>query len=124
MVDQDVVRRWKESARAEWESARVLQEHGHHAQTLFHCHLSVEKILKAIYIEENDTEPPYSHNLVVLARKLLRTWTAEEELDLGKLSQYCEQSRYGDELWARDAATAQSSAYWLDRSKYFLSLFP
>jgi HEPN domain-containing protein len=123
MVDMQVVQRWKQGAHEEWESAELLYRNEHLTQALFHCHLAVEKILKAQYMLENDKEPPYAHNLVVLARKLRRMWTEDEEHDLGRLSQFCEQSRYGDELWLESTATAESVQFWLERSKYFISLF-
>jgi len=35
---------------------------------VFMCHLSIEKMLKAVYIEVNDKTPPRTHNLLYLIK--------------------------------------------------------
>jgi HEPN domain-containing protein len=123
MTGKELIQHWKRSAKEEYDAAEILHRGKRFTQALFHCHLAVEKMLKAQYMLEHDEDPPYSHNLVVVARKLKRKWTEQEEQELGELSHYCEQSRYGDELWIESIATEETAKRWLDRCKYFLSLF-
>jgi len=39
------------------------------ADSLFYGHLVLEKILKAVYIQKNQSSPPFVHDLLLLARK-------------------------------------------------------
>ena len=59
---------WNKSAQRNFETAKFLLEGKKYADSLFFCHLAIEKILKGLVIRETKVHAPYSHNLVDLAR--------------------------------------------------------
>lgn len=71
---------WLESAKDDWKVARHLYENGDYPYALFFGHLTIEKILKAIYAERTGDNPPFTHRLVFLADK------ASLKLTPGKLN--------------------------------------
>jgi HEPN domain-containing protein len=83
---------WKNSSVSDWEAAESLLSARYVVQALFFFHLSVEKLLKANWILDNEeTFPPITHNLENLYAqtevdleasqidllKLLSTWNIE-----------------------------------------------
>jgi len=55
---------WLESAKEDWKVARHLFEKGDYSYALFFGHLTIEKILKAIYAGRTGETPPFTHRLV------------------------------------------------------------
>ena len=83
---------WKNSSVSDWDAAESLLSARYVVQALFFFHLSVEKLLKANWILDNEeTFPPITHNLENLYAqtevdleasqidllKLLSTWNIE-----------------------------------------------
>jgi HEPN domain-containing protein len=83
---------WKNSSFSDWEAAESLLSARYVVQALFFFHLSVEKLLKANWILDNEeTFPPITHNLENLYAqtevdldasqidllKILSTWNIE-----------------------------------------------
>jgi len=62
--------------------------------SLFVGHLSLEKILKALYVKKNGTTPPYIHDLIKLAKKNYITLTAEQEQLLFEINEFQIETRY------------------------------
>jgi HEPN domain-containing protein len=58
---------WIESSEKDFEIAQILFKSKHYPQCLFFCHLSMEKILKAIVVKITKDYPPYTHGLQKLA---------------------------------------------------------
>jgi HEPN domain-containing protein len=61
------VKYWEESSKKDFGIALLLFERKYYAQSLFFCHLSVEKLLKARVMEKLHDYAPYTHDLVRLA---------------------------------------------------------
>jgi HEPN domain-containing protein len=60
---------WLESAEYDLESARYMFSTGRYLYVVFLCHLTLEKMLKAL-VSEVTTEPvPRSHDLILLLRR-------------------------------------------------------
>ena len=121
MTEDDVIEHWRRRARESLHVAARAHEDGHYAHALFNCHLAVEKALKAQYMDELRKESPPTHNLVLLADGLKRSWTTEERRQLDYLTQFAVAARYDDPVWAEREATAENSARWLACSDTFLS---
>ncbi len=67
MTKQEHIDFWKNSALRDGESVQVLFEGKQYMQALFFSHLVIEKLLKALWIKDNDENtPPFSHNLEYL----------------------------------------------------------
>lgn len=79
-------------------------------------------MLKSAFIQDNDKEPPYTHNLASIAKKLKRAWTKAQINDLAELSKYAVVARYDDPLWMEQEATKKKSQFWLEKARAYLSL--
>jgi len=92
MTIQDHIQYWKKSSESDWNAACSLLESRYIVQALFFFHLSIEKLLKANWIFDNEESfPPLTHNLESLFAqteinldgnqidllKLLTTWNIE-----------------------------------------------
>ena len=59
---------WVESADRDLDTSNTLFEAGKYDWSLFVGHLVLEKLLKAVYVQNNDNKiPPKLHNLVRMA---------------------------------------------------------
>lgn len=121
MTESDVIAHWKKSARDELRSARLLCEGGQYASVLFHCHLAVEKALKALFMEQFKKEAPMTHDLPRIASELGRNWTKEEKIIFADLTGYAVAARYDDPAWAEQEATLENADSWIFRVDGLLS---
>lgn len=60
---------WKDSAEDDIETAGILIDKGKFVHGLFFCHLSIEKIVKALVVKKTREIPPKSHDIFYLAKK-------------------------------------------------------
>lgn len=64
MTKADHIKHWQESANESWDPEIYLAEGNHYSLSLFALHLTLEKLLKALWIKEGVTDsPPYTHDL-------------------------------------------------------------
>jgi HEPN domain-containing protein len=70
MNKEEKIEYWVKSSRRDWKVANHLFEKGDCAYALFFGHLTIEKLLKGIFVEKFDEVPPYTHRLVFLAEKV------------------------------------------------------
>ncbi|MGQ9618674.1 MAG: HEPN domain-containing protein [Candidatus Aminicenantia bacterium] len=100
MTKEDRVNYWVESAEDDWRVAKHLFEKGDYPYSLFFGHLTIEKILKAVYVDRLDEPPPYTHRLVYLVEKVSLELT-EEQLDLLEaITDFNLEARYPDEKFS------------------------
>ncbi|MCM8778386.1 MAG: HEPN domain-containing protein [Candidatus Omnitrophica bacterium] len=59
---------FKESADYDLKTAETMLESGRYIYVIFMCHLSIEKMLKAIVAETIKQTPPKTHNLIYLIK--------------------------------------------------------
>ncbi len=122
MTRDETIAHWRNGANDSLEVARLAHAARKYALTLFHCHLAVEKALKAAYVEERDEAPPPTHHLLRLASQLQQPWTEEYEWALNDLTRFAVAARYDDPGWAEREATEQSAAAWIARTEQLLPL--
>lgn len=67
---RDVTREWLDDAEYDIKSAGTMLRAGRYFYVVFMCHLAVEKMLKAAWMETRDDDPPRVHGLVYLYEKL------------------------------------------------------
>ena len=60
---------WFVQAEYDLESAEVMFKGGKYIYTIFMCHLSLEKALKGLYVQQYKNPPPRVHNLVFFVEK-------------------------------------------------------
>lgn len=60
---------WKTEAKRNYETSEFLYEGKRYSDCLFFCHLTLEKILKGLVVQQTKTHAPYIHELDTLAIK-------------------------------------------------------
>ncbi len=69
MKIEEHVKYWIDGAEHDWETVLSLYSSGKYDWCLFVGHLVLEKLLKALFVQDNNNQfPPKTHNLVKLAR--------------------------------------------------------
>ncbi len=63
------VKYWVELAEYDLRTADAMHSTGRYLYVGFMCHQTIERILKALYSKNKQTNPPYKHNLSYLAKK-------------------------------------------------------
>lgn len=114
---------WVESGIEDWEMAKKLMADKKYHYALFFVQLSIEKLLKAFHIKNNDDSPLYVHNLVLLAQKAGMELTAVQSEDLKEISSFNIMARY--DSYKRDfynKATSEYAHKWFDTAGRFKQL--
>lgn len=96
-------------------------EDGQHELAPFHCHLAVEKALKAAVMEKTGKPHPKIHELFPLATLLKEEWTVDERELFDALSDFAIAAQYDDPAWAEQQAQPETAGQWLRRTEAFLS---
>ena len=93
------VEHWLEQGKEDLQTARVMFRTKRWKYTIFMCQQSVEKYLKAIFLDKKGEFPPRIHNLFRLAEKIDKELFTETYLEFfSELSVYYIQSRYPEDI--------------------------
>ncbi|GAB1370211.1 hypothetical protein MASR1M45_02710 [Candidatus Kapaibacterium sp.] len=87
---------WSMTAVQDIETANILFDNKKFRESLFFCHLTIEKILKANYVKHNNDFAPKSHNLMWLANKSNICIDNKYDNLIGLLMTYQLEGRYPD----------------------------
>lgn len=88
---------WLNESEEDFKVSGHLLEKGDFSYALFFCHLSIEKLLKAVYVKRKKEQPPYIHNLLRIA-ELCGIETDEKIKEiLIRVTAYNIEARYPDE---------------------------
>ena len=100
MTREEKVAYWIKSADIDWQVAGHLFEKKDYPYALFLGHLTVEKLLKALFVRKFDEPPPFTHRLPYLAEKAgLRL--SQERLELLEIiTDFNLEARYPDEKFS------------------------
>ncbi|NOY68405.1 MAG: HEPN domain-containing protein [Deltaproteobacteria bacterium] len=100
MAKNDKVKYWLKTADQDWKVAKHLFEKRDYSYALFFGHLTIEKILKAIFTDKKDKTAPFSHNLVYLSEKAGLELN-DETLELfEEISDFNLEARYPDDKFS------------------------
>lgn len=91
------IKYWSESSEEDLKVAQSLFKSKYYPQCLFFCHLSLEKLLKAIVVKSTEDYPPYIHDLRRLAEIAKLKLNTEQKQVLDKISTFNIAGRYADE---------------------------
>ena len=94
------VQYWLASSEDDWKVANHLFEKGDYSYSLFFGHLTIEKILKAIYVNKLGEIPPYTHRLVYLAEKVSLSLSESQLELLETITDFNMEARYPDEKFS------------------------
>ncbi len=98
------IKYWLKSSANDWPVAQHLFEKGDYHYALFFGHLTIEKILKAMYVDKCGDVPPFTHSLNLLAEKASLKLTAGQKKILETITDFNIEARYpGDKFtfWKR-----------------------
>ncbi|MBI3618976.1 HEPN domain-containing protein [Candidatus Peregrinibacteria bacterium] len=121
MSEKEIIDHWKKGAQEAIGAARVLCEKGFYESALFHCHLAIEKALKALYMEQHGEDHPFSHDLAHLAELLEHHLAGNDMSALQELSEFVVDARYSDPYWAAEQATADNARRWIQTTEHLLA---
>lgn len=95
MEDKDI-QYWIDISEYDLDVAKGMLEKGYYIYVGFMCHQAIEKILKAIYVRNNDRIPPYVHKLDRLIEEAgIKNLFSEIQLDfIDELTPLNIQARY------------------------------
>ena len=95
MKIEEHIQYWVESAGHDLESAESLYLSGKYDWSLFIGHLVLEKVLKGLYVRDNQNQlPPKTHNLVKLAENTNIVLNAEQKFFLDEVNDFNLEVRY------------------------------
>jgi HEPN domain-containing protein len=112
---KEKVKYWLQSAQDDWRVAKHLFQRGDYSYSLFFGHLTIEKILKAIYVNRLDDNPPFTHRLVFLAEKASLEIPEEKLRLLETVTDFNLEARYPDEKFSfKKKCTKKFAKEYLD----------
>ena len=80
----------------DWRVVKSLFANKHYSHALFYCHLSLEKLLKAVVVQETKEQSPYLHNLLLLSQKAGISLAQEQQEQLQEITTFNVRGRYDD----------------------------
>lgn len=90
-----IVKYWLDLSNYDFITAKFMLKTKRYPYCLFMCHLSVEKLLKALMVKITGKHAPYSHNLVDLAKRTGIEFKKEEyKMLLSDLTEFNLEARY------------------------------
>jgi HEPN domain-containing protein len=97
MTKEEHVQYWLNRSQRDIETAKSMFRSKHFDWSLFVAHLAVEKILKALWVMNNESNsPPRIHNLLRLAEGAKYQLTDDEIQFLGEVNEFQTEARYDD----------------------------
>ena len=97
MTKEEHIEYWLNIADNDWEIAEKLYISGDYMYCLFFCHLVVEKISKAIWVKNHQTNiPPKVHNILNLLDESQITLDSEATEFIILLNEFNIEARYPD----------------------------
>ncbi len=119
--EQEVVKYWLTASKEDFDTAEILFENKKYHHALFFCHLSIEKMLKAIIVKSTKTAPPLIHDLIRLAEKSSLPLTDSLKNELAEITTFNIGARYDDyKLSFRKKAKKRFSQKYLEKTKEIL----
>ncbi len=89
------IKYWIDSANHDWDAAESLFSSSQYDWSLFLAHLVLEKLLKALYVQDNENAlPPRTHNLVKLSEKTKIKLTSDQITFLDEVNDFNLEVRY------------------------------
>lgn len=122
MTGQEVIAHWRKGARSALKMARLALDAEEYEPALFHCHLAIEKALKAVYMEQHGEDHPYTHDLRHLATLIRHSLHAEDMEVLQEMAEFVTDARYSDPYWAAEEATKKNAGKWIRKTEHILSM--
>ncbi len=99
MTKDDHINYWVKTAENDWDTVNYLFKGKKYVYCLFFAHLTLEKLIKAHWVKDNeDNYPPKTHNLVYLLSQTNLDFNMDEIKYLEKINDFQIEGRYPDYL--------------------------
>lgn len=120
--EQKIIEYWATASKQDFETAEILFENKKYHHALFFCHLSIEKILKAIIVKIRQEAPPLLHDLVRLAERTRIKLSVKQKAELAEISTFNIEARYDDyKLSFYKKANKRFSSKYVNKTKKILT---
>lgn len=96
MTKEEHTKYWLDTAEEDWRVANHLFEKGDYSWCLFLCHLVIEKLLKAIFVQNINKNIPLIHDLTKIAKKANIEVDDEKKVILDTITTFNIAARYDD----------------------------
>ncbi len=96
MNKNNIIESWVNSSDKDFATMNDMYKTKHYDWALFMGHLSIEKLLKAVYLKNTDENPPLIHDLRRIAEKASLQLTEEQQIRLDSISRFNIRARYDD----------------------------
>lgn len=96
MTKDDLIRFWEEGSGEAWQTVQALLRSKRYLHALFFCHLTLEKLLKAMYVLRRKQPPPPVHSLGWLAEQAGISLAEDEMKQLEEITAFNISGRYED----------------------------
>ena len=114
---EEIIQHWFESSKDDFDSALKLFDLGKFHHSLFFVHLSLEKLLKGLFLQRNGRPPSPTHDLVRLAEEA-EVLTEDLKSQLAEVSTFNIAARYDDyKLEFYKKATKEYAQNWIGIAK-------
>jgi HEPN domain-containing protein len=111
---------WKKLSDYDITTAKHMFQTKRHPYCLFMCHLSIEKLLKSLLVKQTGKHPPFSHNLIALAKELTIELNEDQQYLLADLTEFNIEARYPE--WKKEfykrANKKYTQEYYLRTQKF------
>ncbi len=110
MTKHDHIQYWKETAEEDWLAAQDLFQTKRYLQSLFLAHLTIEKLSKAHWVQDNaGYYPPRTHNILRLWGDTQLAPAPDQENTAADLNRFQLEGRYPD--YQRAVAQQATESY-------------
>lgn len=119
---EKIVNHWIDTSEEDFQTMLSLYDSKSYGWALFLGHISVEKLLKAVYVSKLKKHAPFLHNLYRLAELSGISMTDEQSDWLDKVTSFNLNARYDDykrEFYS--LCTAEFTREWIDKIKILRS---
>jgi len=111
----ELIAYWIKSSNNDFQAMSHLFDKGHYTWALFVGHLVVEKLLKALYMQTFETNPPFIHDLYRLAEKCSIDLDEDQKDSLDTITTFNIQARYDDfKMEFYKKCTRKFTKEWID----------
>jgi len=125
MDKQQIINHWLISAERDIKTVEVLFNNKKYDHALFFAHLSLEKVIKSVFIKrKNESDPPFIHDLVRLSVYADIVLNEQQKDDLREINTFNIKARYDDlklELYKK--ATEEYTQNWINKVKEYILWF-
>jgi HEPN domain-containing protein len=99
-MEQRIIDNWFSLAKYDLATAHDMLKAKRYLYVAFMCQQAIEKILKACFVKQNGSTPPYTHNLLRLLNELnFKTEINEQMIStIEQLNSYYIESRYTEDI--------------------------